>query len=314
MDRRQRILDLIEPHGRRGIEIGPLTRPIVLPSDGEILYADHLPTEGLRAKYANDPNLGPAGLDGLAAIDLVLDGRPMAEVLGARDPVDYIVASHVVEHVADPIGWLSNCADALKDGGSLFLAVPDRRFTFDHLRGASTTGDLVALNLAKPPRPTPEQVFEHIARAVWFEPGEVIAAWEGDPISLRHMHDDALPAALAHARLVSATDVYLDVHCTTYTPASLLDVFREIIALDLIPFEVATIVPTLPYEVEFFVLLRKRARTAAAVRAAATPSVDRLMHGELPRPATWMPWRLRAARAIRRLRTRSLRNGLAKHR
>lgn len=308
MERRQRILDLVEPHGRSGIEIGPLTRPVILPSDGEILYADHLTTEGLRAKYASDPNLGPGGLEGLAAIDLVLDGRPMGEVLGARGPVDYIVASHVMEHVADPIGWLLGCADALKDDGRLLLAVPDRRFTFDRLRAASTTGDLVALHLAKPRRPTPAQVFEHIARAVHFGPGELDVAWEGGAIPLRFIHDDRLRAALGQARLVHASETYLDIHCTTYTPITFLDVFREIVALGLLPFEIAALVPTRAYEAEFFALLRKRADATPAARADATPTLDRGIGGEAP-PMPFLSrerWRRRALRALRAWR----RNGL----
>lgn len=44
----------------RGIEIGPLCRPIVSRAESQVLYVDHTDTESLRRKFASDPNVDVA--------------------------------------------------------------------------------------------------------------------------------------------------------------------------------------------------------------------------------------------------------------
>lgn len=301
MNRRQRILDLVSPHGRRGIEIGPLTRPFILPGDGAILYADHLSTEGLARKYEGADNLGPKGVAGLVPIDLVVDdAQDLPQALAARGeaPVDYIVASHVMEHVADPIGWLQGCGEALVEDGLLCLVVPDKRFTFDQRRAATRLPELIAHHLAGARRPSPLQVFDYHAHVVPFGPAEIAAAWAGRLADGQSPFDDPAKTALAIARKVEATGAYSDVHCTTYTPHSFAELYGAVIRLGLIPFAFARLDPTREREAEFFVLLRKRETATAEERARATPRLDPSRHDALPHP-TWS--RLRPpARALAR--------------
>ncbi|MGE0822996.1 MAG: methyltransferase domain-containing protein [Candidatus Binatia bacterium] len=48
--------------------------------------------------------------------------------------LDYVVASHVIEHVANPVKALLEWYRVLKSGGVIYMVVPDRRYTFDHNR------------------------------------------------------------------------------------------------------------------------------------------------------------------------------------
>jgi SAM-dependent methyltransferase len=61
--------------------------------------------------------------------DIVADG----EDLPLRD-LDFIIASHVLEHLPSPLKALRSWYDALRSGGTLLLKVPDKRFTFDRNR------------------------------------------------------------------------------------------------------------------------------------------------------------------------------------
>jgi ubiquinone/menaquinone biosynthesis C-methylase UbiE len=47
---------------------------------------------------------------------------------------DFVVASHVLEHIANPLRALQEWKRVLKPGGALLALVPDRRHTFDHKR------------------------------------------------------------------------------------------------------------------------------------------------------------------------------------
>lgn len=288
MDRRQRVLNLVVPHGRTGVEIGPLTNPLVLKSDGDVLYADHLPTEELRRQYQGHPTLGPAGIDGILPVDVVLGPGGLAEALGERGPVDYIVASHVVEHVPDPIRWLREAGDALREGGVFCLIIPDKRFTFDHFRAPTSVGAIVAAHLAQAVRPPLATVYEHFARTNPVDAGRI---WRGEPVPVAPISGG--PAvALSIAADIAETGASVDVHCTVFTPYSFARALAELIGLDLLPFECTALEPTREREDEFFVLLRKRSDGTAAQRAATVPRLDPRRHDALPRPG----WRRLAAR------------------
>lgn len=48
---------------------------------------------------------------------------------------DCIIATHVIEHIYDPVPFVRNMARRLKPGGSLILAAPDMGSIFRHLMG-----------------------------------------------------------------------------------------------------------------------------------------------------------------------------------
>lgn len=303
MTARQRALDAVCPSGRLGVELGPLNRPLIQREDGDILYADHRSTDDLRAKYAgHDAVIGPDA-QRIVDVDLVLEHQSLAEALGPRAPVDYIVASHVMEHIPDPIGWLNDLAAVLREGGVIFLAVPDKRFTFDYHRRPSTTAELVGHHIAGAKLASPTQVFDYVSRVAEVDPFAVWAGRERDP---KPIFEGQLARALDDARNVAAQGTYYDAHCTVYTPVSFLAVFREVIELGLIPFEIARLDPTEHNTIEFFATLRKREQASPAERAATTPRVDPRQHDVLPEvPVRGL--RRRLALALRMLRSGSIR-------
>ncbi len=48
--------------------------------------------------------------------------------------LDYVVTSHVLEHVANPVAAFAEWNRVLRPGGIVYLVVPDRRFTWDRTR------------------------------------------------------------------------------------------------------------------------------------------------------------------------------------
>ena len=133
-----------------GLEIGPSHAPLMSKADGnDVSIFDYLDAEGLRTKYA------AAGCDVslVEDVDFVGDGRPMSEVIGRLGAFRWIVASHVIEHVPDLLGFLRDCDTLLAPGGVLVLAVPDKRFCFDLLRPVSTIGQVLQAHVDGRKRP-----------------------------------------------------------------------------------------------------------------------------------------------------------------
>ncbi len=111
-----------------GIEIGALHQPAPLPSAARVTYVDALSREeALRlfpevdsASMVNPSVLADLDRDGLAAFS---DGA-----------LDFVVASHVLEHLANPLFAVAEVFRVLRPGGRAALGIPDKRFTYDRPR------------------------------------------------------------------------------------------------------------------------------------------------------------------------------------
>ena len=57
--------------------------------------------------------------------------------------LDYVIASHVLEHVANPIAALVEWQRVVRPGGIIYLVVPDRRATWEHGRGLTPVSHLL---------------------------------------------------------------------------------------------------------------------------------------------------------------------------
>jgi SAM-dependent methyltransferase len=117
-----------------GIEIGALQRKLVLPSSCEVRYVDRMSMPDLLHHY---PEL--QGMP-LQAPDLIDDGEALNTVAGRS--LDFVIANHFFEHSQNPIQTLRNFLRVLKPTGVLFLAVPDKRYTFDSERPSTAFSTL----------------------------------------------------------------------------------------------------------------------------------------------------------------------------
>jgi SAM-dependent methyltransferase len=56
---------------------------------------------------------------------------------------DFVICSHVLEHVAEPIGLLADIHRVLRPGGVVLMLLPDRHRTFDRYRNGTSLAHLV---------------------------------------------------------------------------------------------------------------------------------------------------------------------------
>ncbi len=249
LTRNEKLLHCINVVNQVGAEIGPLDRPVVTRQMGQIRYVDHDTTEGLRIKYADPAN--HVDTSKIVDVDYIWGEKSLVALLQAEAPIDYVIASHVIEHVPDFIGWLNEVKNILKPGGILSLAIPDKRRCFDYHRQLTKTADVIEAYLRSNKTPSPRQIFDHLSSAVTFR-GNI--AWDGsvDTTELVHCHSNV--EAWVTAKSSFATGDYYDVYCSVFTPVSFFKLLSELTALALVKFEVAQFYPT--EGCEFFVSLR----------------------------------------------------------
>jgi SAM-dependent methyltransferase len=132
----------------RGLELGPLHRPIPTHAGMQMTYVDRADQATLQAAF---PKLAHQ----IVPVDILDDAETLATVAPAS--FDFLISAHVIEHMRNPIGALVNWLRAVRDGGLLYLIVPDKRRTFDKLRVRTTLEHLV-LDYEQP---SAERDFEH---------------------------------------------------------------------------------------------------------------------------------------------------------
>lgn len=118
-----------------GLEVGALAAPFPLPLHCTTIYADMKSYNDLRQSNVDEPwadMVIPTMNTKFETLDAVLD-----------ESLDYIVASHVIEHTRDPIGAIGNAYKKLRPGGTLLLVTPDMRRTFDRERPLTPLAHLI---------------------------------------------------------------------------------------------------------------------------------------------------------------------------
>ncbi len=140
----------------QGLEIGALHLPVVAPHL-DIQYVDRMTRAGLRDQYPELANLP------IVEPDVIDDGEQLVTISDSSQ--DFVIASHLIEHIPNPIQGLLAWQRVLKPNGRLFLAVPDRRFTFDRDR-ALTEIDHLLLDYQNPSRERDFMAFEEFALKV----------------------------------------------------------------------------------------------------------------------------------------------------
>ena len=255
LPRKTQILQGLEFGRMVGAEIGPLDKPLVTKAEGRVFYVDHCNTEALKQRWSSDNAVDTSRLHvdavwGQASLREALEHAHAFELAPAG--LDYIVASHVIEHVPDLISWIRELRDSLAAAGSVRLAVPDKRFTFDYLRNTSTPADVFDAFVRKRRTPSGNRVFDFISNLADID---CAAAWRGEldqaTISRKHSVETALNLAID----AESTATYHDVHCWVFTPMSFAELMLALGESHHLEFKCGWLTPTARDTFEFLVSL-----------------------------------------------------------
>lgn len=230
MTREEKILFNIRPKLQVGLEFGPLTSPIVRRDMGSVRYVDHASTEELKAKCER---WGTIDISKIVDVDFVWKNENLKLLTVKEVPYDYVIASHVVEHVPDFVRWFKEIRSVLKTGGILSIAVPDKRFTFDYLRQVTRTADVLEAYLYNSKKPSAGQVFDYKSKYV---NRNCKFKWGIKEVLL---YEHSIDEAWEITRNSIVSNHYEDVHCWVFTELSFLDLLTTLINLNLFDFKIA---------------------------------------------------------------------------
>jgi hypothetical protein len=264
LDRVSVLLRGLQPEDHVGAEIGPFFSPIAPKSGGwQTVVVDAYDAEVLRDKAKNHESSAVRDSAHLIEeVDVVWAGEPLSEVaaLVERAPLDYVIASHVIEHVPDLLGFVTGAASLLGPEGVLSLAVPDARYCFDGLRHVSMLGDVLQAHRERRNRHQPETIFSQIAYGLNMDgDGSWVKGSTGD-VSLMSSLEWANDQYSEYVEKCQDDPAYyMDCHAWVFTPSSFELLIFELGLLGLTDLRVDSI-DQRTFASEFFVRLSRSAQ------------------------------------------------------
>ena len=244
------LLQGISLAGKVALEIGPLAKPVVTKEMGDVIYVDYADTAFLRRRYENDPHVDT---EKIVDIDALWGNNTLQEAIGVDKKVDYVIASHVIEHVPDLIAWLNEIERVLTSDGEVRLAIPDKRYTFDYLRSETRFADVVSANLVRARIPQSREIIDFAINKTQID---TAMAWR-DKINVSELpRDFTFDGVMWLVRDAMANGTYHDVHCWVFTPYSFAKLMQELAGAGFVHLSCENFTETAQDQIEFFITLR----------------------------------------------------------
>lgn len=232
------------------LEVGPSYAPIAPRSAGWKSFSlDHASQEELRVKYS-----GIEGIDigMIEPVDFVWTGGPPSSAIPDEHhgSFDAVIASHVLEHIPNPIAWLYDLGMLLRPGGVLSIILPDKRYVLDCLRHPTSAGAWIDAFDREVSRHSKGTLYDCHA---YTTTNDGLSFWGpqrfGKIKFLTRFVDVPQVMNRAHG------NDYVDAHAWCFTPSSFELIMLEMKILGLLPFEAVLTFPT--YGCEFYTTFRK---------------------------------------------------------
>ncbi len=121
-----------------GIEIGGSYLPIPVDKRScRVQYVDRMTAAEILTLFPE--------VEGYSFVetDVICDVEKKGLSLFADESQDFVIASHLIEHLPNPLGFVKDCYRVLRPSGVFYLVVPDKNYTFDRDREISPLAHLV---------------------------------------------------------------------------------------------------------------------------------------------------------------------------
>jgi SAM-dependent methyltransferase len=239
----KRLLSFIDKAGC-GLEIGPSYHPLAPKKLGyNVRTLDYLSQSDLIEKYARLS----VPVSEIEPVDFIWAGEPYSELMGGHSLFDWIIASHVIEHTPDLIGFLKNCSSVLKEDGIIVLVVPDKRYCFDHFRPPSSIAQIIDAHHAHLKCPSLGMIADFYLNKVQLNGSTIWNRLTRGTFQFQHTTEET--------KVEMVRPEYSDVHAWSFTPHSFRLVINDLISLGYLDLEEVHF--SISSSFEFFVILRK---------------------------------------------------------
>jgi predicted SAM-dependent methyltransferase len=259
------------PRSARIVEIGPSHRPIAAKADGwDTVVIDHATRAELVAKYAGHD----VDLSRIEEVDYVWTSGPLIDAIPQRlhGSFDALIASHLIEHTTDFVGFLGAAEVLLSGGGTVVLVVPDKRYCFDYFRPVTTTGQVLYAHASRRSRHTRRIIFDEVAYAV---NNNSAGAWGQEPVrALEFLYTIERAMEEFSKSSEDPSSPYIDKHAWQFTSASFQLIMFELARLGETDWQIQHISPSTGCE--FHVWLCRGGKAEAAALCAEDVSARRL--------------------------------------
>ena len=251
IENRHQFIKLVERSGSI-LEIGPFFNPALSKKDSNVEYMDFCDSEELRERAKDIPD---ASGQEIPHIDYVWSGQPYTDLIDKR--FASVFSSHCIEHQPCLVRHLEEVASILKPGGYYFLAIPDKRYCFDHYMPITTFADVVSAFTEQRQRHSVRSVLLHRFFTVHNDPAR---HWNGDHEENPFDHfmdpDTITDDVKGSVDELRNSDEYIDTHAWYFTPQSFRVICKALNRLDLIKVKVERIYSTVKNSNEFYAVLK----------------------------------------------------------
>lgn len=258
MDRKQIIRKNLNLDGV-GLEIGPWCSPVCPKSEGyHIEILDYASREDLRRelRQVNAQGQSLHAEESIEEVDYVWSGEKYAALTGKKNYYDYIIASHVIEHMVDLISFFHDCSDIIKNDGILSLAIPDKRYEFDLFRECTSIKTVIDTHERAEYRHSLGTIIDSTFNQANLKNSALIPYYAG---LLGKDAFEPLKEAETVCNIMNAYNSnkeYKSCHSWVFTPASFQILIYELYFTNYIDFMISSIT-AVPERMEFYVQLKK---------------------------------------------------------
>ena len=240
MDRNE-ILRLGLSKDKVGLEVGPLHNSICPKRDGwRVLTIDVCPTDELKSKFHKNPNIDASLIEDVDILyseslskSLINYGLRFNQSFAeAANCVEYIISSHYFEHQPNPIQFLIDCQNALRDGGILNMAIPIGSRCFDCWKQLTTIGEWIDAYYEKRGNPSYGKILDSRMNTCILPSGQSI---NEKTYSIKEViFKNTMTREYMEFIRQERERTYVDAHCSILNPYSFQLLFEDTVSLGLL--------------------------------------------------------------------------------
>ena len=227
----------------KSLEIGPFASPFL--TGNKTRYFDIKDKKGL-INRAKEHNLDTSRIPD---IDYV---SPTADLKIVKEKFDLVFSSHCLEHQLDLIEHFKDVGNLLIKNGFYYMAIPDKRYCFDHYIPHSLLSDVLNSHFFKTKRHTLKTVLSECETTHNFPN----LHWSGDN-GQNIYENNRLLCYKDKIKMFMKSDDFIDFHQWRFMPDNFVFIVNSLYRMGLIELKLEKIFCTMKDSNEFFAILKK---------------------------------------------------------